>query len=304
MKKRTLISGLTACLILFLPAISEAKLPLKVRDSDSQVKEAEQMLNDLGYEIKWIDEEFGYETLRAVKDFQSSEKIKVTGIIDKKTWDALKKVQKSGKKQDDFGNLEELKVNDKSPRVRSLEGQLVNLGYNIKWVDEEYGFETQRAVEAFQKDRKLPVTGRVDKGTWEALWGRGGPVVGGSAYNIRTQGVLNEAKRYMGVPYVWGGTTPKGFDCSGFIQYVWQRNGISIPRTADVQYLSGKKVSRWSLQPGDIVFFTTYEKGASHNGIYMGNNQFIHASSSRGVMVSDLNEDYWKTRYYGACRAL
>ena len=142
MKKRTLISGLTACLILFLPAISEAKLPLKVRDSDSQVKEAEQMLNDLGYEIKWIDEEFGYETLRAVKDFQSSEKIKVTGIIDKKTWDALKKVQKSGKKQDDFGNLEELKVNDKSPRVRSLEGQLVNLGYNIKWVDEEYGFET------------------------------------------------------------------------------------------------------------------------------------------------------------------
>lgn len=304
MKKRILISGLTACLLFFLPAISEAKLPLKVRDKDPQVKEAEQMLSDLGYEIKWIDEEFGYETLRAVKDFQASEKIKVTGIIDNETWNALKKSAKSEKKQDDFGAMEELKVRDKDPRVRSLEGQLVKLGYNIKWVDDEYGFETQRAVEAFQKDRKLPVTGRVDKDTWEALWGRGGPVSGGSAYNIRAQGIIKEAKRYMGVPYVWGGTTPKGFDCSGFIQYVWQRNGVSIPRTADIQYLTGKKVSRWSLQPGDLVFFTTYEPGASHNGIYMGNNQFIHASSSRGVTISDLNEDYWKIRYYGACRAL
>ena len=106
--------------------------------------------------------------------------------------------------------------------------------------------------------------------------------------------------KYIGTKYVFGGTTPKGFDCSGFVQYVFKQNGFSIPRTADEQYKLGKRIKkRAELEPGDLVFFTTYEKGASHCGIYLGKNQFIHVSSSKGVRTDSLDDSYWKPRWYG-----
>lgn len=112
------------------------------------------------------------------------------------------------------------------------------------------------------------------------------------------------AEKYKGVPYKFGGATPKGFDCSGFVMYVFDQHGIKLPRTADKQFEKGKFVTHKDLQAGDLVFFTTYEKGASHCGIYMGKNNFIHASSSRGVMISALSEKYWQDRYLGARRVL
>ena len=116
----------------------------------------------------------------------------------------------------------------------------------------------------------------------------------------KVDAVIKTAKKYTGTKYVFGGTTPKGFDCSGFVQYVFKQNGFSIPRTADEQYKLGKRIKkRAELEPGDLVFFTTYEKGASHCGIYLGKNQFIHVSSSKGVRTDSLDDSYWKPRWYG-----
>lgn len=115
------------------------------------------------------------------------------------------------------------------------------------------------------------------------------------------QKVVTEAKKYLGVPYVWGGSSPAGFDCSGFTQYVLNRCGISIPRTTTEQYTVGTYVSRQQLQPGDLVFLqNTYRVGISHVGIYIGNDQMIHASSSKGVTISSLAGSYYLEHYYGA----
>jgi len=118
--------------------------------------------------------------------------------------------------------------------------------------------------------------------------------------------ILAVAREMLGQPVVWGGASPEqGFDCSGLVQYVYRRVGINLPRTADIQFLVGKAVSLASLQPGDLVYYTTYEPGASHVGIYIGNGKIIHTSFSRGVVaIADMNDSYFVQRYYGAKRVL
>ena len=115
---------------------------------------------------------------------------------------------------------------------------------------------------------------------------------------------MEEAKKYVGVPYQFGGTTPRGFDCSGFIQYVFNRKGIVLPRGADEQYSAGRKVSVNALKPGDLVYFQTYAEGISHSGLYLGDGYFISATSSQGVAVATMKSGYWHDRYMGANRVL
>jgi cell wall-associated NlpC family hydrolase len=117
--------------------------------------------------------------------------------------------------------------------------------------------------------------------------------------------IIATAKKYIGVPYLWAGTTPKGFDCSGYVQYVFRSHGISLNRTAETQYKHGSYVSKSNLKPGDLVFFqNTYKAGISHVGIYIGDGKFIHASSSKGVTISNLSSSYYTSHYYGARRIL
>ncbi len=123
-----------------------------------------------------------------------------------------------------------------------------------------------------------------------------------AAVTSKAGAVINTARNYMGVPYVWGGTTPSGFDCSGFTQYVLKKNGVSIPRTTAEQYAAGVSVSKSNLRTGDLVFFTTYKAGPSHVGFYIGDGNFIHASSSKGVTISNLSSTYYSDRYIGAKR--
>lgn len=121
---------------------------------------------------------------------------------------------------------------------------------------------------------------------------------GSNSTNQRNK-IVSEAKRYLGVPYLWGGNTPNGFDCSGFVQYVLKQCGLSVPRTTELQVSFGTSVSKSSLHPGDLVFLqNTYRAGVSHVGIYIGNNQMIHASSSKGVIVSDLSSSYYSEHYH------
>ncbi|BAE86317.1 C40 family peptidase [Desulfitobacterium hafniense] len=115
--------------------------------------------------------------------------------------------------------------------------------------------------------------------------------------------LLNRANSLIGVPYLWGGTTPKGFDCSGFVGYVFKASGISLPRTSFDMYKVGTPVKRDELKPGDLVFFSTYTDGASDVRIYIGGNRTIGASSG-GVDIRSLSESYWDKHYYGARRVL
>ncbi len=110
--------------------------------------------------------------------------------------------------------------------------------------------------------------------------------------------LTRNALRFLGTPYVFGGTSPSGFDCSGFVQHVFAMLGMHIPRTADAQYYAGRPV-KGNLKPGDLVFFQTYAPGPSHVGIYLGDDKFVSAASE-GVMISSLSNSYWRAHYIGA----
>ncbi len=125
----------------------------------------------------------------------------------------------------------------------------------------------------------------------------------GTYNKIDRDDMQKSINKYLGTPYKWGGTEPKaGVDCSGFTSGVYSDQGIIIPRTSRLQYTVGDAVARHELQYGDLLFFDTLNKGVSHVGIFIKDNQMVHASSSKGVTYSNFNTDYWKKRYIGARR--
>lgn len=124
----------------------------------------------------------------------------------------------------------------------------------------------------------------------------------GSARHSATQSrVVSTALKYVGTPYARGGSSPAGFDCSGFVMFVYHRVGVSLPHNAEKQYRLGSAVSRDKLQPGDIVFFDRL----GHSGIYVGNARFVHATKPGDVVkVSRIDEDWYRRRWVGARRLL
>ena len=116
--------------------------------------------------------------------------------------------------------------------------------------------------------------------------------------------IVATALSLRGTPYRDGGTDPaQGFDCSGFIQYVFARHGQTLPREAKDQYTVGKKVKSSKVRPGDLLFFSTVAKGPSHVGLSIGGDQFVHATSERGVVrVERVTDGYWGRRFIGARR--
>jgi cell wall-associated NlpC family hydrolase len=114
------------------------------------------------------------------------------------------------------------------------------------------------------------------------------------------------AEQYVGTPYRWGGSSPAGFDCTGFVMWVYSQFGVDLPHNEAGQLASGPTVAADDLQPGDVLAFAnTYRRGLSHVGIYVGNGQFVHAADERhGVTVSNLWDSYWAPRLVGASRAI
>lgn len=112
--------------------------------------------------------------------------------------------------------------------------------------------------------------------------------------------IIDTAKKYIGIRYRNGGASPAGFDCSGFVHYVYSQNGIYLPRSARKQYYKGNRISYRSMRPGDLIFFRTAGARISHVAIYLGDDSFIHApSSGKKVSIDDMSNKYWIRRYVG-----
>ena len=123
--------------------------------------------------------------------------------------------------------------------------------------------------------------------------------------------LLDKAKAYLGTPYHYGGTTPKGFDCSGFVRFVFGSFGFGLDRSSYSQANQGEPVDLQQIQPGDLLFFRTRgnQNRVSHVGIYLGQGQFIHAGSwggpgKRGVKIGELDSSYYANRLISARRVL
>ena len=177
-----------------------------------------------------------------------------------------------------IASAESFQIGDQGTDVAEIQGQLSSVGYDVV-ADGDFGPATAEAVKEFQAAHGLAVDGMVGPSTYEALLGKTMPQVSrGSNYIVRR--VISDSMQYLGVPYSFGGTTPSGFDCSGFVRYVFANAGIYLPRTADAQYDVGYPVS------------------------YLGDGNFINASSSRGVAIDNLRGGYWGACYIGARRIM
>jgi cell wall-associated NlpC family hydrolase len=124
-----------------------------------------------------------------------------------------------------------------------------------------------------------------------------------AANDVTSKQLVSATNSVMGVNYMRGGTTANGFDCSGFVGYVYKQVGVNLPRTSRAMYSTGTSVSEKDLQAGDLVFFNTSGRGVSHVGVYIGEGKFAHSSSSKGVSISNINDPYyWGSKYIGAKR--
>ena len=191
--------------------------------------------------------------------------------------------------------------------VLNLQASLQKAGYYNGEMDGIFGPVTESAVFNFQSDKSLDVDGIVGPATLKTLqepYSTPPPITSRAAsLDRKGEAVVTLAKQFLGTGYVWGGSSPDGFDCSGFTTYLFDQFGIGLPRMADGQFNEGVPVSQ--PRPGDLVFFTTYEPGPSHVGIYIGNDQFIHCSSAAGaVIITSLSGPYYESRYLGARRML
>jgi cell wall-associated NlpC family hydrolase len=129
-----------------------------------------------------------------------------------------------------------------------------------------------------------------------------------SALDYNKENILKNAKKHLGEDYVWGGTNPGGFDCSGYMQYIYKKEGVSIPRTANQQSKVGKEVSRFELKKGDLLFFLTDKSRnipVTHVGMYLGDDKFIHAASKRkGIIISSFNKSRYSKLFVKATRII
>jgi cell wall-associated NlpC family hydrolase len=231
---------------------------------------------------------FGPRTRAAVRGFQKRNGLLVDGIVGPQTRAAL---------QQDRPGQRLIRAWWVAPVQRALGVP----------VDGVYGPISRAAVRAYQARKGLIVDGIVGPQTLGALGigaraeKRSKPKAAPApAHSSRGAKAVAVARRFLGTPYRWGGSSPRtGFDCSGFVMFVYGKLGVSLPHNAAAQYRYGRAVSRGRLAPGDLVFFD----GLGHTGIYVGGGRFIHAPHSGDVVkISRLGESWYSSRWVGARR--
>lgn len=278
------------------------------------VQALQEELQNLGFfKNDILTEYYDSITEEALKDFQKSNNIEATGIFDKITYEALQASKPialstevdSTKRVLTFDR--ELSLEMKGEDVKLFQEALKGLGFlEIENTTDYFGTMTKDALIAFQESNNLKPDGILDLRTVDAinkaLLGRGInlPVVNRSAeIGTLSEKLATTARKFLGSRYVGGGSSPKGFDCSGFTSYIYRQFDITLPRSSTGQAYVGTQLNKSDLLPGDLLIFSnTYKKGPSHTGIYLGNGQFIHASTSKtGVIISDLNSAYYTSKF-------
>lgn len=197
--------------------------------------------------------------------------------------------------------FESKKENDSSLYVgkTSIKQKGVNGTKDVVYLETYVNGELIDKVKSKETVTKEPTTQITNVGTKEY------PTKSYGTSDATIKAIIAEAWRHVGVaPYVWGGASPAGFDCSGFTYYIFKVNGVSIPRVATAQSYAGSPVSRDNLQPGDLVFFKPRSGGGvGHTGLYIGNGQMIHSPTSGSkVKVGSINSSYFASRYITARR--
>ncbi|ANC78664.1 hypothetical protein ABE65_018420 [Fictibacillus phosphorivorans] len=320
------VKPITAKPVSSKPAAKTSSKEMKLYSTGQAVMKLQKDLKFLGFFTYYkTTDYYGTITTEAVRKFQISQKLKATGVADAKTQEMIAKAVAAKKapvappapkptpapskpatppatSKPQPSTSKDLKFGTTGPEVKQLQTRLKNLGFfKYPMITDYFGTVTEDSVEAFQKAHGLPVTGIVTKTVLDKMTEvenkKPDPV---KTPNEITINVIANAAELMGTPYVWAGTTPSGFDCSGFIQYVFAKENVSLPRTVAQMWNATTAVSKPAV--GDLVFFETYASGPSHLGIYLGNDQFVHSGSSTGVTISNLTYKYWQDRYLGSKR--
>ena len=291
---------------------------LKSGSSGSAVTKLQKRLEELGYFDGAVSGNYSALTTAAVKRFQAAANLSTSGIADAATQSAL---YSSGAKSSSIWNTS-LSKGSSGENVVRLQTRLIYLGYLADSADGSYGSMTATAVSAYQKAMGIKATGTADSKTLRSIFSSDAKEYagastspdgsdGGSANSkpstvgkSNREIIVESALAQLGKPYVYANAGPDAFDCSGLVFYAYKQVGITLTRSAQTQgYSDGTKIeSIDDLKRGDIVCFNTVENDgdlSDHTGIYLGNGQFVHASSTGGkVVVSSISGNSYYVRAF------